>query len=652
MKHLIMGTAGHIDHGKTTLIKALTGTDCDTHKEEKRRGITINLGFAHLDLDDDLSIGVVDVPGHKDFVRAMVAGASGIDFALMVVAADEGAMPQTREHLQIMDMLGIKSGLVALTRSDLAEDELVNLAEQDVRDLTADTFLDGCPIVRVSAVTGEGLDQLKKRIRDTAVRVGERPIGEVFRMFVDRVFSVSGFGTVVTGSVISGRLRPEGEAFLLPGKDDPLRVRRLERHGTEVQEIVAGDRASINLVGVRREEVETGRAVCDRLLRSTTMVDAQLTLFRHGRGFKLWNQVLFHLGTFEDIARVHLIDHDEAGAGETALAQIHLSRPCVVQHGDRFVLRSSSSDITLGGGEIIDAAPLHHRRRPEKLLRTMQRIAEGKLPERIFSEIRKRFCALDEQELADQLNVAPAEILAVTSGPLPDDIVRYGEAGHGCLVCRSEHDRLREMALKNIAAFHRRNALLPKGRTAEELMGHLGIPPKSSGETLIRHMLAQMAREGLLKQVGHTWAESGHTVRLTPDRTARIEFVERYLQDCGMSTPVMSELKIAARRKGIEERELHQVLRYLVADGRAYLVEGNYLRAPVVDRCRQRLLEALAERDEGMTVAGFRDLVSGNRRICLLMLALFDAEGVTRRDGDLRVLTKAGRELLAENGDE
>jgi selenocysteine-specific elongation factor len=649
MNHVIMGTAGHVDHGKTALIRALTGIECDTHKEEKSRGITINLGFAHLGLSSGGSIGIVDVPGHKDFVHTMVGGASGIDVALLVVAADSGVMPQTREHLQIMDMLGIKRGIVALTKTDLVEADICEMAVEEVSDLLVGTFLEDSPIVRVSSVTGRGLEELRDCIEQVASMVTDRPRGEVLRMFVDRIFTVSGFGTVVTGTVSSGSLKTGGTAFVLPGNGKELRVRRLERHGEEVQEVVAGDRASMNLVGLELSDFQRGMIVSDRILRATDMLDVKLQLFRHSRGFKLWSHALFHLGTFEGPARIHLIDRDRIAGGDNTIAQAHLERPVVAQHGDRFVVRSSSGDITLGGGEIIDASPLHHRKRPDKLVKELAKVAEGELAELIVSETRKRFTAVNHTDIADALNVSPSEVLQVVSGGVPDDLVSYSSGGDAILIVKDQHDALQAQVAKKIAAFHRRHPLEERGRTVEELAGLLGIERGSSGEKLLQCMLANMLGLGLLKRIGNTWALKEHTADISPDMAQKISFVETFLKNCQMRTPLMSELKTKAGQQRIDEQALNEILRHLVSNGKAYFVDGEYLHASVVDQCRNSLVEALAGRDKGMTVAEFRDLVSGNRKICLLLLAIYDGEGVTERQGDLRLLTEKGREVL-KNG--
>jgi len=640
-----MGTAGHVDHGKTALIKALTGIDCDTHREEKARGITINLGFAHLELPGGLGLGIVDVPGHRNFVHTMVGGATGIDLALLVVAADSGVMPQTLEHLQIMEVLGIRDGLVALTKIDLADPDIVDMAEREARELIDGTFLQGAEIVHVSAVTGEGLAPLKDAIAAVASKLEDRPAGQVFRLFPDRIFTVSGFGTVVTGSVLGGSLHKGDTAYLLPG-GAKLRVRRLERHGAEVDQVIAGDRASINLVGLAREDFRRGMVVADRVLRTTTVADAALRLFQHGRTFGLWTHVVCHLGTYEQPARVHLIDRDRLAGGETGLVQIHLAEPCVVQYGDRFVIRSTSTDTTLGGGEIIDPGPLHHRRRTSRVVESMAKVAQGKLPELVASEVRKLSRPISHGEVADILNISPDEVRAVVSGRLPEDIVLTTSGDQLYLVARREHDSLLEQILKIVGGHHRRHPLDEKGRTTEDLLGTLGISRGSSAEATLRLMLEELEANRKLKQVGHTWALFDHEVHISPELERRITVIGNFLQNCKMQTPLMSELRAAAASEGITDREIDHVLRYLVQKRQAYFVDGEYIHASTVDRGRQMLLRELGRSEKGMTVAQFRDLVSGNRKICLLLLGIYDAEGVTERAGDLHVLTEKGRAAI------
>jgi len=642
-----MGTAGHIDHGKTTLIKALTGIDCDTHKEEKKRGITINLGFAYLTLPSGDRIGIIDVPGHRDFIHTMVGGASGIDFALLVVAADSGVMPQTREHFQIMDVLGIRSGIAVITKIDTVESDIIELAEEEIKELLEGTFMADCPIVRVSSITGEGLDLLKKCIARVASQAVERPAGEVFRMFIDRIFSVKGIGTVVTGSVIGGVLRTGGIAYLLPG-EKKLRVRHIERYGEKVEEAVAGDRAAINLAGLKREDFKRGMLLSDRILRHTKLMDARLRLFQHIRSFGLWNRVVFHLGTYEQQARVHLIDCDRVMGGGDALVQIHLDVPCVVQYGDRFVIRNTSSDLTLGGGSVIDGFPLHHRRRPGKLIESMTRISQGTLQELTVAEVRKHFGGITHIEAATILNVSPGRMRAVLSGPLPEDIVSYTSGDTVYLILKREHSRLEEQLLKNLTAFHLRNPLDRKGRTTGELMGILRGERGSPAEVILRMLLNKLEAEGKIKHVERTWVLVNHSGNIEPELNRQIDFVVNILRDCKMKTPLMSELISEAGKQGINEQGLKNILRYLVEKKEVCFIGGNYIYTLIIDRSRRKLLQTLAKREEGITVAEFRDLVSGNRKICLLLLGVYDAEGIIKRSGDRRMITEKGIAVLEE----
>jgi len=542
-------------------------------------------------------------------------------------------------------VLGIRDGLVVVTKKDLVDDDILEMAEEEVREAVQGTFLQDRPILAVSSVTGDGLDELKKAIGDTVSRVEERSRGEVFRLFPDRIFTVEGFGTVVTGSVAGGSIGVDDTAYLLPAGTE-LRVRRMERHGLETDRVVAGDRASLNLVGLDRDEFERGMVIADRILNDTTMVDARLRLFDHSRSFGLWTKVIFHLGTYEHQARVHVMDRNRLTGGETALVQIHLDPPCVVQYGDRFVIRSTSNDVTLGGGEVIDPAPLHHRRRTEKAVEGMARISERHLPELVSAEVRKRFRALDHEELADALNISPDEVRAVVAEGLPDDVACCEVEGKLCLIVKSEYERLREGVPAVLAAYHRRHPLDERGRTPEELMGRLGIDRQSSSEAVLRHVLGELESAGKIRKEGGTWVHADHRVTIEGELEHQVRFVEGYLESCGMQTPVMNDLLKEAKKAHVKEREVNQVFRYLVDAGKAYHFEGDYVYGRVVDECRTKLLKELVKRGEGMTVAQFRDLVGGNRRICLILLGIYDSERVTRREGDLRVITDRGKEQL------
>ncbi len=645
MKHLIMGTAGHIDHGKTALIRALTGIECDTHKEEKKRGITINLGFAYMDLPSGDSIGIVDVPGHKNFISTMVAGAGGVDFALMVIAADSGIMPQTREHLQIMRILGIKSGIIALTKIDLVDDEIAQMAVEEIHEFVEGSFLEDAPVIAVSSKTGQGIQTLRQAIEKQVDQVPQRSAGEVFRLTVDRVFTVSGFGTVVTGSALGGSIETGDTVYLLPG-EKPLRIRRMERHGKEVKQIYAGDRASMNLVGLDRDDFERGMIISDRLLHPTRMLDARLQMFEHDRAFGIWAQGDFIVGTFDAQARVHLIDADRLCGGQKAIVQIHLPRECVVMAGDRFVLRSSSSDLTLGGGEIIDPLPLHHRRRPEELIEKLRMIADGTLSDLVAAEVRKRHTAVSHREIAAAINTSQSEVNDAIASGLPSDIVVYGKEHDWYLIPRSENSRICERVQKDIAYHHRNNPLDSGGRTLEELLGIVGLKKAPSGEPLLRLMLDRLSGENLIKKVGHTWALADHEVQIIAEMREVIRFVETFLKENDLKAPLVNELIDKAAKYGFDRHKIYQTLRYLENNGKVYAADNTFIHADIVDPIRKKLLKALNSSEEGLTVAQFRDLIGGNRKICLLLYGLFDKEGITERRDDVRVITARGKELL------
>lgn len=639
MKHLILGTAGHVDHGKTALIKALTDIDCDTHKEEKRRGITINLGFAHLDLPGGNSVGIVDVPGHKDFVHTMVGGASGIDFVLMVIAADSGVMPQTREHLQIMEVLGVKHGLIALTKIDLVDEpDLLELAKADIRELTAGTFLENSQIVQVSVKTGEGLERLKERISRVVTGIEERSAGGIFRIFVDRIFSVSGFGTVVTGSVVSGCLNVKDRVYLLPGGKKELTVRRLERHGLEVTGVMAGDRASINLVGLDKAEFKKGMIISDRILKETKMFDAKLHLFKNSPAFGIWSQVIFLTGTFEKPAKIHLIDKNKMNAGETGLVQVHLQEPCVLRHGDRFVIRTSSNDMTLGGGEVIDVAPLRHRRRPGKLVTKMTAIARGKLPELISNEVRKLFRAVTTVEIAFNLNISPREVEECIEKKLARDIVKYDVKEGMILITGERLQNLRQGIVNAIKEFKRQNPLIDRGANLNEIMGSLKFEKGSADEEVLKKVLEYQTQKGKLLEKNKTWMLADGMAALDKETKAHLDFFSDYLKRFKMKTPLISQIKNEAEKRHLSERELKQMLYKLVSMGEVYRIKDDYIHASIVDTCREKLNKELSGRKDGITVAEFRDLVGGNRKICLLLLAQYDSEMFTQRVGDVRIL--------------
>ncbi len=648
MKHLIMGTAGHIDHGKTALIKALTGIECDTHKQEKQRGITINLGFAHINLSSEESISIIDVPGHKDFIHTMVAGASGIDFVLLVIAADSGIMPQTNEHLQIMEMLEISHGIIALTKTDLVDEELIELANEEIIDFTKGTFLENAPVIPVSSVTGKGIPELKNVIQKCAEKTVQRIPKELFRLFIDRIFTVSGFGTVVTGSVINGTLKHEEKAYLLPS-NKKLRVRRLERHGKEVKSIVAGDRASINLVGLSRADFKRGMVITNQRLNGTDMIDAQLTLFPQIHKINIWSSAIFLLGTFEAQAKIHLIDKNIARGGDSAIVQIHLSSPCIIRSGDRFIIRSTSNDLTLGGGNILDSVPLHHRRRPQKLIDVLSNIAEGNLQELIAIEINKINSVISSTKIAEALNTSVTDINNTITNELPDGILSFSDQNETYLITEEKYNKFEKSAITSITIFHQKHPMEAGGKSTKDIVSILGLSKNSCGESFVGLLLGNLANNNKVKKVNSTWALANHEVIISDEFKQKASKVDSFFKNLGLHVAPLSEINEMAKKNDIDDIMLQQILRHLISNNRVFPVDGDYIHTKIADSVRLTLLKALSEKQDGLTVAEFRDLISDNRKICLRLFSLYDIEGITLRKGDLRVISAKGKELLAQS---
>ncbi|MFY9592245.1 MAG: selenocysteine-specific translation elongation factor, partial [Bacteroidales bacterium] len=375
MKHLIIGTAGHIDHGKTSLIQLLSGIDCDTHKQEKERGITISLGFSHVGLPSGQVLGIIDVPGHKDLIDTMISGASSINLVLLVIAADEGIMPQTSEHLNIINALGIKHGIIVLSKIDLVDEELVEIAKSEIKDFVQNSILENSPIIGVSSHTGEGKDNLILELENFVKSYQETEFKDNFRMYIDRLFVVKGHGSVVTGSVLDGKLESGEEVFLLPSNSKKFRVRAMEKYGKPTEIVQKGDRAAINLIGLKQEDFTRGMLISKNEIVSTKLIDVYISSFDLVPTLKLWTDIIFISGTYQSMGKMHLIDKEKLFAGDDAIAQIHLEKDFVGEIKDRFIFRNSSDDISLGGGFVIDNQPLHHKRRNLELSQKLRNIA-------------------------------------------------------------------------------------------------------------------------------------------------------------------------------------------------------------------------------------------------------------------------------------
>ncbi len=624
----VVGTAGHIDHGKSALVKALTGIDPDRLEEEKRRGMTIDLGFAHFDLPSGRRVGIVDVPGHERLIKNMLAGATGIDLVLLVIAADEGVMPQTREHLDILRFLPVRAGIVVLNKIDLVNDpSWLSLIKEDVTTLAAGTFLEGAPVVEVSAKTGQGIDALAETMDRLLDRIPARQAGAPVRLPIDRVFTIAGFGTVVTGTLWSGRIAAGDTLEILPpGKT--IRVRGVQSHSQAVPVGIAGSRVAVNLAGVEKDEIARGNVLtAPGIFRPTDLIDARVRLLASAPPMPHLARIRVYLGSDEAIGRLALLDRPRLEPGDTAAAQIRLEQPMVAAAGDPFVLRRYSPMITIGGGEVLDAHP-PRRRRGAGSAAAIERSSTAGLPERVEAAV-----------LETGRNGAAAEELGkkVSAGkPQVDEAISALTAFGKTLLIRGRifHQRtageVGEAIRREVAAFH------------ETQPWRLGIPKEElkarvfgAGDSrLYAHVLAELVTGGAVEESGDFIRQPGRAPALSPQDAKVRDHIVRLLREGKFSPPPREEV---ARGAG-DGATFDRVFRLLLDEGTIVEVApGVIFHRSVLDEIKTVVAEEITARGS-ITVAGLRDRLKTSRKYALTVLEYFDTIKLTRRIGDVRVL--------------
>ncbi len=635
MRHLILGTAGHIDHGKTALVRALTGIDTDRLPEEKERGITIDIGFARLELGE-FELGIVDVPGHERFIRNMLAGAAGIDLAMLVVAADDSVMPQTREHLEILQLLGIEHGLVAITKCDLAADEAwLELVEEEVRELVAGTFLASAPIVRTSATTGKGLAELRQQLAELCRHVQRREERELFRMAVDRSFAMPGHGTVVTGSVWSGTLSVGDELEWLPACKR-VRVRGLQSHGRPVERVERGQRAAINLAGVHHRWIERGHELAaPGLLRPATVLTARLYVLPSSPWpVKHRARLRFHVGTAERIATVSLLRADRLRPGQSGLAQLFLSEPATAAWGQPFVVRSESPMLTLGGGHVLQPVARPIRRRQTELVEQVQRLTDEDPVVRAGAAIGLYGTSgWTELDLLRDAGVGP-ELVAETVGELErrGELVRLElEPCRARSVHSSALNRLEERIVRVVRRYHEAEPLQPAMARSKLAAA---IEPAADA-ALVQAVTDRLIAAGRL-------AGNSSSVRLA-EFEPKLSAAARQLRDrivaayesAGFQPPELSELQRLAGSRAAVVPELLQLCR-----SEGTLVDINeqlFLHAKWAEALKRLVTDQLKQAGQ-LTVSQIRELLNTTRKYAVPFCQYLDRIGVTRRIGDYRVL--------------
>jgi selenocysteine-specific elongation factor len=636
MKHIIVGTAGHIDHGKTALVKALTGVDADRLKEEKQRGITIDIGFADLALGD-YRFGFVDVPGHERFVKNMLAGAHGLDLVMLVVAADESVMPQTREHFDICRLLHVKSGLVALTKSDLVDEELLELARAEVEDFVAGSFLEGAPIIAVSSRTLAGIEELKQSLVNLAGNIQPKAVSAVPRLPVDRAFSIKGFGTVVTGTLVAGSLKSGDEIEVLPA-GVRTRIRNLQVHGRDTDHALAGQRTAINLQGVNVEQVERGSVLAPYgRLRATSMIDARLDLLSTApRPLIHRARVRLHHGTVEVMARVAMLRAEQATGlpyieeGSSALVQLRLEEPITALPGDRFIIRSYSPQVTIGGGVIIDGLPEKHRIRDTSARAQLERLETANDVERarLFiemagagamsaGELRARTGATDEQiaDFARELTES-GRVIEVASAPL-------------LLLSKESHDRLASRVVESLAEHHKREPL-SLGLSREEARERIFTNLKPE---IFRAVIARLVSEGRVVAERDALRLASHRLALTDEDAAAKQALETAFKAAGLQA---GTLEATAASAGIKIDRARKLYNLLAAERRVQRIGDFVFHVEAIEDLKSRV-QAQKSISPKIDIAVFKEITGGlTRKYAIPLLEFLDHERITRRVGNER----------------
>ncbi|MCX5838327.1 MAG: selenocysteine-specific translation elongation factor [Deltaproteobacteria bacterium] len=630
-----MGTAGHVDHGKTALIKRLTGVDTDRLKEEKERGITIELGFASLALPGGRTLGVIDVPGHERFVRNMLAGAAGIDLVVLVIAADEGVMPQTREHLHICTLLGIRKGFVALTKIDMVDEEWLELVREDVRMFLRGTFLEDSPVVPVSSLTGAGFPELLSAIGKTADEVEEGADVGLFRLPVDRVFTIKGFGTVVTGTLVSGKVRTGEEVEISP-VGLRARVRGIQVHNQTVETAEAGQRTAINLQGIDREAIERGHVLTGPgTLTASQRLDC---IYRHlsGAGRKLKNRTLvrFHTGTSEVMARMILLDRDELEPGEECCSQLVLETPLAVVSGDRFVVRSYSPVTTIGGGEIVDPLPAKHKRSSAGVLREFQRLAGGEDDDKMAVILeRAGIAGITEKLLIVRTGIRGRELRRRLEGMF--------SAKRAVLVDRDEmrvlsyrvYEAFQAEILRELREYHERNPL-QEGLSREELRTTLergdGV-----GQKIFTMALRDLEKREEIIAEREMIRLTGHRVHLKGEMEDLREQLSIVFQSGGLAPPTVREV---LERFPDRKKEVASLIQVMTREGVLVRIsEDLNFHRDALARLREDYRRLLI-RDVQATPASFKELTGLSRKFIIPLMEYFDMTKLTMRAGDHRIL--------------
>ncbi len=626
--HVVVGTAGHIDHGKSALVKALTGTDPDRLKEEKERGMTTDLGFAFLGTD----ITVIDVPGHERFVRHMLAGASTIDLVVLVVAADDGVMPQTREHFEICRLMGIRRGLVAINKADLVDDEWIELVKLDVGEMVKGSFLEGAPMIPVSALTGRGVPELRQAIIDLAKKVEAKPDRGVFRMPVDRNFSMKGFGTVVAGTVLSGHVRVGDTLELLP-QEREVRVRGIQKHNQMLDSLGLGERAALNLQGFEREAVVRGNVLATPgYYTPTTNFNATLYLLKSiEKPLKNLASLKLHIGTAEVMCRVALLDTKQLAPGQEALVQVRAEEPVVCDWNDHYVVRTFAPQQTIGGGIVLEANPSKERRFDEDVVKRLKALRTGEAGSVLEQYLLKhRFDAKTLAQAAKDLALADADAKEMLGLLATTNRARKLEfEGKEFLVHEKMVAEARAAVVATLAQFHKDNPLrlgLKRPELRSKAASNFSAP-------LFEMVLAALLIENQVVMEDDRVRLATHQIKLGPALQKEFDRLDKLFQEAGFSPPSFEEALA-----GVDKKLAQQVRVALLESGRLVDVgESVALHHDAVALAEQKVRALFAQKPE-LTASEIRQQLGTTRKYIIPLLNYLDSRGVTQRKGEVRIL--------------
>jgi selenocysteine-specific elongation factor len=634
MKSIILGTAGHIDHGKTALVKALTGIDADRLEEEKRRGITIDLGFAHLELaapsGEKLRLGFIDVPGHERFVRNMLAGVGGMDLVLMVIAADESIKPQTREHFEICRLLSIPRGITVITKADTVDEDTLSVVRMEIEDFMRGSFLDvsRSPVVAVSALKGTGLDELRREIIRLVAEVPARDTEALFRLPIDRVFTMKGFGAVVTGTLITGKVKKEEEVEVFPSRKK-ARVRGVQVHGSSAEAAIAGQRTALNLAGIQMEELARGMTLAaPGVFEPTQRLDVQISLLKDAKPLKNRARVHLHAFTSETIAEVALYGITELKPGGMAFAQLRSTEPLLLLPGDRAILRQFSPVVTIGGAVVLDAFPLS-RQKQEARQQFLQILSSGNRQETLLARIARRgYDGLSLAAAVRETGLKQSVLHPVIAAMVQQKQVIYLQMGE-LLLSSEAVQKIRTKLLAALEAFHKANPLVG-GISKEELREKLGLH-----QTVMENLLAQLAKDKKAETAGEQVRLAGRGVELKDEEAKAKSQIEKVFADAGLKVPLMKEV---LDKLPVDKARAQKLVTLLLRDRvLVKLTDDLVFHQTALEGLRQ-LMAAQKAKTPKIDVGTFKDLLGVTRKYAIPLLEYLDQQRITRRVGDERII--------------